>query len=422
MNRMIKAIVLLGAAVIGAATPAWASGRTERVSVGRGGVQAATASFGDSISADRRFVLFDSDAGNLVAGDENGLSDVFIRDRLAGTTTMITRDIGGGGGDGPSFGGQISADGRFVSFVSAVDGFPQAYLYDRKRLATRLVSISAEGALADQGVSASRISSNGRYLGFSSFSTNLVPGDTNDTVDVFVYDRKNGKISRESVTRGGGQVCDIGASGGIISGDGRFVSIETRCPNMVAGPSNGESQAYVRDRRTGKNERVSVGPDGAQANGFSFAAAFSADGRFVSIFSRATNLVPGGTNSEGQVFVRDRKKGETELVSVGLGGVQGNGFSSGGQMSADGRFVIFSSDATNLVAGDTNGQFDTFIHDRLAGTTKRINVGPGRRQANGRSFSQNLAADGRTAVFSSEADNLVPGDTNGDFDVFVHTR
>jgi Tol biopolymer transport system component len=196
---------------------------------------------------------------------------------------------------------------------------------------------------------------------------------------------------------------------------------------MVPGDSNGPFQAYIHDRKTGRNERINVGPGGVQPDTFfSLVIDIAANGRFVSFVSSATNLVPGGTNGEAHVFVRDCKTGKNQLVSVGPGGVQGNGFSSGGEMSADGRFVAFNSEATNLippVPGDTNGQSDTFVHDRLTGETRRVSVGPsGLEATGGGSVTQGLTADGLAAVFSSEASNLVPGDTSGFPDVFVRDR
>jgi Tol biopolymer transport system component len=444
---------------------AWAGGITERVGVGMGSVQANSYTEGDSISGDGRYVPFGSDASNLVAGDNNGLSDVFLRDRLIGTTTMMSRGINGGGGDNISYGGHISADGRFVSFVSlasdlvlgGTNGQQQAYVYDRQTGETAIVSvakkggvqadkgvvvlrISAEvqtgkhiivgapkkgGAQADQGVFTPNISADGSYISYASFSTNLVPSDTNNTLDVFVYAQKAGVTSRVSVGVNGEQICDFGASGGALSADGRFVAINTGCTNMVPGRINEQIQsleAYVYDRKTGRNELISVGPDGKPANDFSLAIAISADGRYVGLLSYATNLVSGGTNGQSQIYVRDRKLGTTELVSVGPGGVQGNGFSSGGEMSPDGRFVVFSSEATNLVSNDTNGQSDIFVRDRLTGETQRVSIGPSGLEADGRSLFQGLTANGLTAVFSSEATNLVPGDTNGQLDVFIHTQ
>src|SRR5437867_824550 len=172
----------------------------------------------------------------------------------------------------------------------------------------------------------------------------------------------------------------------------------------------------------GTTERVSVDSAGTQGNSFSLDPSISADGRFVAFSSLATNLVPGDTNGAFDVFVHDRLTGTTERVSVDSAGTQGHGNSSEPSISADGRFVAFSSVATNRVPGDTNAAFDVFVHDRLTGTTERVSVASAGTQGNGSSLDPSISADGRFVAFSSVATNLVPGDTNGKEDVFVHDR
>ena len=154
----------------------------------------------------------------------------------------------------------------------------------------------------------------------------------------------------------------------------------------------------------------------------SFAGDLSADGRFVVLGSWATNLVSGDTNDKNDVFVHDRQTGTAQRVNVSSTGAQADGFAGGGAISADGRFVAFSSDATNLVAGDTNALGDSFVRDRQAGATRRVSVRTNGAEGNGRSLFEGLSSDGRLVVFSSEASNLVPGDTNGALDVFVRTQ
>ncbi len=172
----------------------------------------------------------------------------------------------------------------------------------------------------------------------------------------------------------------------------------------------------------GTTERVSLGPNGRQGNGPSFFPALSADGRWVAFVSSARNLVPDDTNGEQDVFVHDRRTGATRRVSLGPNGRQGNNFSYGPVLSADGRFVAFDSEASNLVPGDTNGAEDVFIRDRRTGATRRVSVSTGGGQGNGDSTGfPALSADGRFVAFGSEASNLVPGDTNGETDVFVRT-
>ena len=211
-----------------------------------------------------------------------------------------------------------------------------------------------------------------------------------------------------------GVLADYCVDGGALSADGRYVAF-------------GFGDVFVRDRQSGTTERVSVAPDGTQANGSSFYPALSANGQFVAFVSDATNLVPGDTNGQSDVFVRDRLKSTTERVSVGPGGAQSNVYSGGFGLaiSADGRFVAFSSYAKNLVTPkDTGGLLDVFVRDRQAGVTTRVSGRPNGLEADGDSgrYGLSISGDGRFVAFTSEADNLVPGDTNGVEDVFVHDR
>ena len=265
------------------------------------------------------------------------------------------------------------------------------------------------------------ISADGRWVAFHSHAGNLVSGDTNGTSDAFVYDQQTGTTTRVSVAPGGAQ-----ANGGTvapkISADGRWVAFGSVASNLVADDTNGRYDSFVIDRQTGITTRVSVGPGGAQADASSTLWAISPDGRWVVFDSQASNLVAGDTNGTSDAFVYDQQTGTTARVSVGPGGAQGNGSSYGRGISADGRWVVFASSASNLVAGDTNGSADVFVHDRQTGTTTRASVAAGDVQGNGESFVAAISADGRWVAFDSQASNLVAGDTNSAFDAFVHDR
>ena len=221
------------------------------------------------------------------------------------------------------------------------------------------------------------ISADGRYVAFSSDAPNLVPGDTNDALDVFVHDRETGTTSRVSVDSAGTQA--EGVSGFTsISADGRYVAFGSRAPNLVPGDTNDALDVFVHDRTTGTTSRVSVDSAGSQAEGGSAFTSISADGRYVAFGSAAPNLVPGDTNDALDVFVRDRETGTTSRVNVDSAGTQAEGVSGLGNrdssISADGRYVAFGSDAPNLVPGDTNDAQDIFVHDRERGTTSRVSV------------------------------------------------
>jgi Tol biopolymer transport system component len=368
------ATLVVGTGVAAAATPAavGSGAVTARVPVGPGGQQANGRSLEPAISADGRFVAFRSGATNLVAGDTNGHWDVFVRDRVAQVTGRVSVGPGGQQANGRSRKPAISADGRFVTFQSS--------------------------------------------------ASNLVAGDTNGHNDVFVRDRVAQVTRRISVGPGGQQANSFSANPAISAG-GRFVAFQSVASNLVAGDTNNANDVFVRDRAAQLTRRVSVGPGGQQANDNSFYPAISAGGRFVAFPSWATNLVAGDSTNECTcVFVRDRMTQQTRLVSVGAGGQQANASSSIPAISAHGRFVAFPSYATNLVAGDTNGAGDVFVRDRVAQQTRRVSVGPAGHQTNNESFYPEVSAGGRFVAFTSDASNLVPGDTNNARDVFVRDR
>ena len=205
-----------------------------------------------------------------------------------------------------------------------------------------------------------------------------------------------------------------------ISSDGRFVAFHSFATNLVAGDTNSSSDVFVHDRQTGATTRVSVDSSGVEGNGNSFSPDISDDGRLVAFYSFATNLVTGDTNNAPDVFVHDLVSGVTERASVDSAGVEGNGRSLLPAISRDGHFVAFYSLATNLVAGDTNGSDDVFVHDRQSGATVRVSVDSGGTQGNGSSLRPAISGDGCIVTFDSSASNLVAGDTNNTSDVFAH--
>ena len=202
---------------------------------------------------------------------------------------------------------------------------------------------------------------------------------------------------------------------------------QTESTGLVPGDTNSETDVFVRDIQNGVTERVSVSSSEAQANGGSFNSSISADGRFVVFHSYASNLVAGDTNGESDVFIRDRLAGTTERITVDSSGSQANSYSyvTAGEpntVSPDGRFVVFISDASNLVDGDTNGEWDVFIRDRQLGLTERVSVSSAGAQTNAISFAGALSSDGRYVAFESTAANLVIGDLNNKDDIFVRDR
>jgi Tol biopolymer transport system component len=416
--------------LLGATEPAWAADITHRVSVGANSVQGSDDSTAPAFSAGGRFVAFASDAGNLVANDTNDDTDVFVRDRHAGTTERVSVGRNGAQGDDESYLPSISADGRLVAFVSDAENLvpgdrndsADVFVHDRRARTTVRVSGGSGRSEADSDSLFAAISADGRFVAFVSDASNLVPGDTNGSTDVFVFDRETGRTERVSVGRDSAEGNGVSLFPVAISAGGRFVAFPSNASNLVPGDTNGVTDVFVRDRRTRRTERISVGQGGAQANGVSFAQAISADGRFVVFYSYASNLVPNDTNRSPDVFVHDRRTRTTTRVSVARNGAQANNASDVAAISADGRYVTFRSDASNLVPGDTNGTGDVFLRDRRTGRIDRVSVARNGAQANGDSIHSAILADGRLVAFTSDAGNLVPSDTNASVDVFVRER
>ena len=373
-----------------------------------------------SISGDGRFVAFESDATNLVPGDTNGATDVFVRDNGTGTTTRVTVD--------------------------------------------------STGAQANRGSNYSALSSDGRFVAFVSDATNLVTGDTNNVIDVFVRDRQLGVTIRASVSSSGEQANDNSDSWLSISGDGRFITFSSDATNLVAGDTNGMPGIFVHDNQTGATERISIASDGSQANAGAFFPSISANGLFVVYVSNATNLVPSDTNDRRDVFVRDRSAGITIRASINSSGVEANLGGFDASISGDGRYVSFSSASSNLITEDTSGFELLYVHDRQTGATTLASfysdgylmtgsTGQSDISANGRfvtfqfdergdglaynniyvhdlltggtvsvtrggtseedsSFLPVVSDDGRFVAYSSLARNLTGNDTNGAMDVF----
>jgi Tol biopolymer transport system component len=380
------------------------------------------------MSADARFVAFTSDAANLVAGDTNAASDVFVRDRLNDETQRVSVSTAGAQGAKPSANAVLSGDGRFVAFLSSSALVPgshpslptEVYLRDRQANLTVRISKNAEGVAANNYCGAPALSPDARFVAFSSGATNLVPGDTNNAPDAFLYDRQEDQLERVSLSSLEEEANGGGTFFSSVSADGRYVGFESAASNLVPDDTNSQTDVFVRDRQTGETERVSVSTSGAQGNLGGTGVAISADGRYVAFQSYSDNLVTGDTNGDLDVFVHDRLTRETSRVSVGAGAAQGNGFSVLRTITGDGRFVVFSSAASTLVPGDLNSTTDGFVRDRQTETTERVTVNAAGAEAGG--LAGAITPDGRFVSIVSSSANLVAGDTNGWDDIFVVER
>ena len=410
------------------------SARLDRVSVAIGGAGADSWSTAPAISGNGRFIAFTSSAGNLVLGDSNGTRDIFVRDRLLGTTERVSVANDGSQANGDSDTAALSGDGRFVVFVSTAtnlvtgdtNGHQDVFVRDRLLNTTERVSVSTGGTQADaDSIAGPAISANGQSVAFASAATNLQPGDTNGSTDIFVHDMgASHTTARISVSTAGTEALGWSYAPS-LSAEGRFIAYQSDAANLVPGDFNSRYDVFVRDRATHATERVSVSTAGAQSTDDSKFASISGDGRFVAFTAFGDDMVAGDTNGANDVVVRDRTLHTTSLVSVTSGGAQANGGGNFPSVSADGRFVAFQSGATNLVPGDTNGFWDLFVRDRLARVTERVSVATGGTQGNANSAysnSEGISGDGRFVALDSAATNFFTGDLNGVSDVFLADR
>lgn len=429
-SRSYLIALLLGAFFVVVINPLGAATYSiERVSVNNSGVQGNWFSYFSSISGDGRFVVFVSKADNYVPGDTNNVVDYFVRDRQTGQTKRVSVTSSGAQGTGfPIYmGSSINADGRYITFSSDFtdlitgdnNGSSDVFVRDMQTGETKRVSISSAGAEGDGFSRYPSISSNGRYVAFESNSTNFAANDTNTYTDIFVHDRQTGETSRVSVSSNGTQATSSSRSPS-ISTDGRFVAWESNANNLVAGDMNGDPDVFLKDRQTGTTTLISVSSSGVQGANSSSDPSMSPDGRFVAFGSSSSNLVANDSNGFGNdIFLRDRQNNTTTLVSVSMTGGTGDGESYDPTVSADGRFVVFTSDSTDLVPNDTNGRRDVFVRDMQTGEISRVSVSNSGMQGNDQSLYSTISTDGRFINFESDATNLVPGDTNGVTDVFA---
>lgn len=350
------------------------AGTTERINLGPGLVQANAPSHAaggpPAISADGTVIAFYSLASNLVeGGDTNGFSDVFLYDRTTERLTMI--------------------------------------------------SLAADGSQANGASLAPSISANGRYVAYQSLASNLVDGDTNDVSDIFVYDVATGTTERicdDNVQP------NRPSSSPSISPDGFFVAFATSASNLIEGDTNGLVDVYVCNRRNSQFDRVSIGFRG-QGNGISIVPDISASGCFVAFKSEADNLVPDDRNQRVDVFVRNRGLGETELISKAIEGGSANDASFPPSITDEGRFVAFGSAATNLLVGDLNNVASVYVRDRLTGGIRLVDVNDAGRQADAGTpdVPPSISGDASEIGFVSAASNLTPSGVDRNFtnDVFI---
>lgn len=401
-----------------------AAATTTRVSISTKGVEGDQDSSYPAISANGRYVTFMSESDKMVPADKNGQWDVFVRDRATGRTEWISRSLPGTHNDDLSTDPAISANGRFVVFESDssrlvaddTNGKRDIFLRDRSTGTTRRISRGVNGAETDDHSSSPAISANGRFVVFESGATNLVKKGTSGVTNVYRYDREKRVMRLVTVDHNKAEASGREPS---ISANGRFVAFESNATNLVAGGSNGKTHIFVRDMATKVNRQVR-GKQGVEGNENSWRPAISADGRWVAFESYATNLIGVGndTNGEWDVFLSDLDTGRIRRVSRGLDGAQPVGQSKTASISSNGRWVAFQSTAENLVKNDDNGWFDVFVYDRKTRGIRRVSIRTDKSQSNRGSGPSAVSADGRWVAFNSWGP-LVKADKNGEDDIYV---
>ena len=431
MGGVVAAVVVLALVDVLPTTVAPPAPATSRVSVASDGAQADATSGLSRLSADGRFVAFQSFAANLVPGDINGQYDAFVHDRKTRETIRVSVST-----DGSEARGYqsiqclaISGDGRVVAFQSSAtdlvaddtNTLDDIFVHQIDTRETTRVSVSSDGTEGNGPVLGVALNDDGRFVAFTSQATNLVSGDMNGTMDVFVHDRRAGETTRVSVASDGSEA--RGGGGGFelsLSGDGRFVAFASGSDDLVPDDRTGRPDVFVHDRETGETTLVSRRSDGTQGDDSSWAPAISGDGRYVAFESFARNLGREVASDPWMdIFVHDRETGRTTPVSVSADGERGNWNSYSATVSPSGRYIGFMSDANNLVPVDTNDARDSFVFDLLTGEPMRVSASSAGVEGNASSFQPSIDRAGRVVVFASVASNLVPGDTNDSGDVFA---
>src|ERR1700694_5878404 len=427
---MTKAASIVFAALLFVAVlaTAWLPASAEDPQIGResvrsDGSQVHGPNMTAVVSGDGRFVAFASDAPDVIPS--NGANrDIFLHDRATGATELISVATDGGEANGPSLFPELNADGRYIVFESQAgdlvsndqQNYADIFVRDRQTGTTRRVDQTPQGGDTDDDSLTPSISADGRYVAYTSAATNIVPDDTNRARDVFLADLTSGTTERVSVatdgTQGNYDSGGFGAGGGHVTPDGRYVVFGSFANTLVPNDTNNADDIFVRDRVSHTTERVSVSTNGAEGNDHSGYPSISDDGRYVVFYSSADTLVPDDHNHATDVFLHDRQTGETRRLSGGTGAAESNGGSRFPDISGDGRFVAYQSDASNLVPNDTNGTTDIFRYDMQTGETRRISAPTDGGEAHGNTILPAINGDGSGVAFQAVAEDLIPADDN----------
>ena len=428
-RRWITAVIVIIALALPALTSA-AVGDLYLASVSSGGTKGNGSSHMIDLSADGRYLVFKSSATNLITGDSEGYVDIFHHDTQTGITTRVSLTDDGDGTaanddcDNPA----VSGDGRYVAFDSYADNLEDDDIWSRSDVfrhdtvtgETILVSRNTAENLGSASSFEPDISNDGRYVVFESYANNMDPGDTDLDYDIFLRDTQTTTTTIISINSDGTTYGNDNSINPVISADGRYVAFESDASTLVTGDTLGHKDIFRHDTQTGTTIRVSVKSDGTEANGSSYVADISADGRYIAFNSLASNLVNGDTNGVLDVFMHDTITGITIRISTTSTGTEVSNSSTSPAISADGTYVTFHSSSDNLVAGDSNNATDCFVKNTQTGAISLISKAEdGTPVGTGTSaVDSEISDDGVFVGFRTNATTLYPGDTDGYYDLY----
>ncbi|MFK7804118.1 MAG: FG-GAP-like repeat-containing protein, partial [Anaerolineae bacterium] len=399
----------------------------DRVSIASDGTEGDAWSSDPAISADGAYITFSSSSKNLIVNDRNRRSDIFIHNRITGVTERISISSSGSEANGASFRPDISADGRYVVFQSDATNLVEGddndavdiFLHDRQSGTTQLVSVNSNGDTGNGDSKRPAISADGSTIVYESEATNLVIIDQNDLQDIFFYDTTNGTTTMASVASAGSQA-NQESWGADVSDDGNFIAFASEATNLVAGEVDDTSDIYVRDRRGFITRVVSIPDSGTPVRNSSREGSISDSGDRVAFGANFDTLVPEDTNEKADIFTHIISSGDTERRSTASDGSQADSLSQSPAISGDGLSVAFVSYADNL-DGSAVEVRDVFLRDLQTDSLLRVSV----NMAGGNSYSASeypvVSADGRYVAFESYGP-LILSDTNQKGDIYVYDR
>lgn len=404
----------------------------ERVNMSTALNQSANGQF-PTLNSDGRYVLFWTDDSKLIPNDFNSTGDIYLRDRQINETVRVSIGNGNVEANNLTFAeNDISDNGTLIVYASNAtnliggdtNGFTDIFVFDRGLGAVARASITFNEVQTNGPSFKPVISGDGRFVAFRSQATNIVANRGTTQPDIFLFDRAGtpgARMAQINVHSNGNPANQEDSNGRIaINSNGNFIAFDSIATNLVNNDTNGKRDIFLRDRTTNKTTRLSVGLNGAQANGISSHPAISATGRYIAFRSEANNLVAGDTNNFADIFVYDREEDTITRVNVSREGDQANSNAEMPSITSNGRFVSFQSTAKNMVSGDLNNTADIFVHDTNTGVTTIASIAGNGAQAN--SFTapiHSISGDGGFIAFESVANNLVQNDTNNSNDIFV---